>query len=82
MGPKIRIFDQIGNGDKVGGELPPRARIYNKSIVFRAWRLNINESDIIDKRVNEFVEKHGLKKPSKTESYTQYEICMILSKII
>lgn len=78
----VEIFDQIGNGDKVGGELPPRIRQYKKTIVMGAWRLNLNESDIIDKRVEDFAKAHGINPPSKTESYTQYETCIILSKII
>jgi len=73
----VEIFDQIGNGDKVGGELPPRIRTYAKTIVMGVWR-----SDIVQKRVEAFVKKHGLKEPSKTESYTEYETCIILSKII
>ena len=38
-------------------------------------------SDIIQKRVDAFVKKHGLKEPSKTEPYTQHQILIILSKI-
>lgn len=38
-------------------------------------------SDTVQKRVDAFVKKHGLKEPSKTEGYTQFETLIILSKI-
>lgn len=34
----VLIFDQVGNGDKVGGELPPSYREWSKSIVMGVWR--------------------------------------------
>lgn len=36
----------------------------------------------VDKRVNDFADKWGIAGRSKTKPYTQYEVLLILSKIL
>lgn len=42
----------------------------------------LKKNDEVEKRVDKFVKTYGLKDPSKTEGYTQYETCIIISKVL
>lgn len=75
---RVRIFDQVGNGNPVGGELPPRYREYPIKSVLWVWRPTKVETEV-QKRVRLFAEKNGLKVPSTTQPYTQFETLSILS---
>ena len=77
---RVRIFDQVGNGDKVGGELPPRYREYPIKSVLGVWRPNKVETDE-QKRVREFSDKYDIKGRSTTQPFSQFDTLLILSKL-
>ena len=77
---RVRIFDQVGNGTPVGGELPPKYREYPIKSVLGVWRPNKVETEE-QKRVREFADKHNIKGRSTTQPFTQFEMLLILSKI-
>lgn len=77
---RARIFDQVGNGNPVGGELPAKYREYPIKSVLGVWRPNKTETPE-QKRVREFADKHDIKGRSTTQSYTQFEMLLILSKL-
>lgn len=69
-------FDQLGDGaPNVGKEKPCKLRWYPLSKIYGYGTLP-NE---VDERVQRFVKKYKLQQPSKTESYSQYDTCIILS---
>lgn len=70
-------FDQLGNWEVVGGESPCKSRFYPDSKL--NWFATL--TDEVEERVQRFVTKYYLKQPSKEKPYTQYETCIILSKI-
>lgn len=72
-------FDQLGNWEVVWGESPCKSRFY--PFYKLLGYATLKQVDEVDERVQRFVTKYGLKQPSKEKPYTQYETCIILSKI-
>lgn len=70
-------FDQVGNGDKVGGELPPAFREWDKSLIMWVWR---HKSSVADPAI-EFANKYDIRKRGKNEYFSCHDILSILSKI-
>lgn len=70
-------FDQLGNGAPVGGESPCKSRFYPFSKLYGYATL----PDDTDARVQRFVKEMKLKQPSKMKVYSQYDMCIILSKM-
>lgn len=46
------------------------------------WWYSLVWDDTVEKRVAKFVKTYWLKEPSKTEPYTQFETCIIFSKVL
>jgi len=78
-GKTIVDFDQVGNGDKVGGELPPAFREWDKSLVMGVWRHKT--ADEMTRKINEFCDLHGIRKRGNNEYYSCREILSILVRI-
>lgn len=78
----VQIFDQIGNGSPVGWEKPCNLRLYPRKNILGYWRRKDKDVDEIEKRVDDFSKKWGIVGKSKTKWYSQFEILVILSKIL
>lgn len=70
-------FDQVGNGDPVGGELPPKFREWDKSLVMGVWRHKSSGANPAIDFANEF----GIRKRGNNEYFSCYEILTIAAKV-
>jgi len=73
----VLIFDQVGNGDKVWGELPPSYREWSKSIVLGVWR---HKDAVLDPAIV-FANKHNIRKRGKDEYFSCHDVLSILAKL-
>lgn len=76
----VLIFDQVGNGDKVWGELSPSYREWSKSIVMGVWR-HKDAIDPVQKWINTFCEKYWIRKRGNDEQFSCREILSILARM-
>lgn len=77
---RAKIFDQVGNGNPVGWELPWKYREYPLKSILGVWRPNKTETPE-QKRVREFADLHGIQWRSTTQPYSQFEVLLLLSKL-
>lgn len=74
-------FDQLGDGaPNVGKEKPCKTRWYPLTQIYGYGTLP--ETDEAELRVQAVVRELGLKQPSKVLPYTQYQICLIISRLL
>lgn len=68
-------FDQVGNGDKVGGELPPAFREWDKSLVMGVWR----HKDAVAIPAIDFANEFGIRKRGNDEYFSCLEVLSIFA---
>ena len=73
----VLVFDQVGNGDKVWGELSPAYREWSKSIVMGIWR----HKNAVPNPTIDFANKYWIRKRGNDEYFSCYEILSILAKL-
>lgn len=75
----VQVFDQIGNGNPVGGEKPASLRLYQKKDILGYWRYNkLSEQEKI---VNDFADLHNIQGRSKTKWFSQFDTLYLLATI-